>query len=373
MDRQTFAEYVNQHLPPHLPRVTLDEIKSWVELGILPGGQLYQEHLHTVIGIKALIHGLQPRDVMAQAQRETVVDQVLVYCGRTERDTLTGREPTWIGPTPEDEEMAYRRLVNVSTSLWPPGYVYVNWSDYDYNMNRARARATLPSWERADPQVDFLDWHEQHSHRISDPILPPGVLIKNQWILPDGKLHPRPPRIPDLDYRRLHRGFALEQGGDTGRLIFAAGTDVEFGAMTSDDLDRHRAHIRRLLENPTVLLRAGRPLEASAMFAATLTVWPKGVPDVLREWAIQQEAGCPVSVAMRKHWSWLGFIYLQVVMELPLLMNSAPALRSCGFCAAIMPPRGHRDRQYCRKVDNPVCYKARNALCVAKTRKRPRL
>lgn len=108
------------------------------------------------------------------------------------------------------------------------------------------------------------------------------------------------------------------------------------------------------------------------MFAATLTVWPKGVPDVLSRWAIQQEAGSPVSVAMRKHWNWLGFIYFQLVLELPLLLHSAPALRSCRFCAAVMPPGGHRDREYCRKEENPVCYKARNALRVAESRKRGR-
>ena len=52
MNRNEFLEYLSQHLPPTLGKVTPEHLKRWEDFGVLcPRPEYYLEDIHIVMGL----------------------------------------------------------------------------------------------------------------------------------------------------------------------------------------------------------------------------------------------------------------------------------------------------------------------------------
>lgn len=122
MNRKEFVDYLNQHLPPTLGKVTLEDLKRWEDFGILrPRPEYNREDIHIVMGLvqlqkQALNQGIKPQKPTLPYAAPGTIYQVLSFLTEATSEA-------------EAKEKAIVKLALVNSGLISTlGFVYINFS-----------------------------------------------------------------------------------------------------------------------------------------------------------------------------------------------------------------------------------------------------
>jgi hypothetical protein len=126
MNRKEFLEYLSQHLPSTLRKVTLEDLKRWEDFGVLcPRPEYYREDIRKVVGLvqmeeqsqkQALKQGIEPQKRPLTYSPSGTIYQVLSFLAEGTSEA-------------EMKEKAILKLGLVNSGLISTlGFIYINFS-----------------------------------------------------------------------------------------------------------------------------------------------------------------------------------------------------------------------------------------------------
>lgn len=131
MNREEFLEYLSQHLPPTLGRVTPEELKKWEDFGVLcPHPEYYSQDIHKVVGLMKMERSLQKQ---APSQGIEPQKPPLTYSPSETIYQVLSFLTEGTGEAEMKEKAIVRLALSKSGLISTLGFVYINYSPFTGN------------------------------------------------------------------------------------------------------------------------------------------------------------------------------------------------------------------------------------------------
>lgn len=398
MNRNEFLQYLSQHLPPTLRKVTLEDLKRWEDVGVL-SPEYYHEDIRTVVGLvqveeqsqkQALKQGIEPQKRPLTYSPSGTIYQVLSFLTEGTSEA-------------EMKEKAILKLGLVNSGLISTlGFIYVNFSPF--TGHTLESLLAIPAYksrfEKAAASKELLIIQETTQFGESEtekqilttltpvlfiPGIKPTVVYSTAIFGGKGRLL-GPDEYVSLP-RPLHEEFLdsnMRSFDDIVNFMAAHLMVGSFGVppdkdevdfiKTSQEKMRHvllkatKGSLRAADLSPLSPFHEDDVIEGNRLgkMGGIDIVSEEGKPRSTgeiklhpafkmenHEWVPYDESKLPI----RRYYNWLDFMWAELI-DTVTSGSQTPVCRKCGM---LLPqPKTGRRKVYCGP-ENPQCYRARKA------------
>ena len=406
MKRKEFLEYLSQHLPPTLRKVTLEDLKRWENFRVLcPRPEYYCEDIHKVVGLlqmeeqsqkQALKQGNELQKPLFTYSPSGTIYQVLSFLTEGTSEA-------------EMKEKAIIRLALVNSGLISTlGFVHINFSPFtgDTLQSLLKIPAYKSRFEEAAASKELLIIRESIQFVESEtekemlttltPVLfiqgiKPTVVYSTVIFGGKGRLL-GPDQYVSLP-RPFHEEFIdsnMRSFDDIVNFMAAHLMIGNFGVPPDQDqinfIKTTQAKMRHILMKATKGSLGAADLSSLSPFheddviegsrfgaMGTMDIFTaEGKPASLGEikvipaykWKGHEWFPCDDSkLRVKRYYNWLDFIWAELID----VITSGSQTPVCLRCGKLLSRKRGRRKMYCGH-ENPECYHVRKAEYVRKTR-----
>jgi len=400
MNQKEFLEYLSQHLPPALGKVTPEHLKGWEDFGVLrPHPEYYSQDIHVVMGLMK----------MEQESQKSALSQGIELQKPTLSHSVSGtiyQVLSFLGEVTSEAEMKERAIVRLalvhSGLISAPGFIHINFSPLSgHTLDSLLAMPDYKSrFEKASVSKELLviqevsQFVESETEREIMTALAPVLFI--QGVKPTvvystfifggrGRLLGPDQYVPLS--RPLYEEFLDSNMQSLDDITNFMATHLMFGSLgvahdkdAVDFIKTTQEKIRQLLMKATKgnlwvadlsplspfhedgIVEANRLGKMGGMDIFTGEGKPVSVGEIKmvpaykwesREWVPYDNS----KLHVRRYYNWLDFMWAELIDAITSSSQTPVCLR----CGKLLPqPNTGRRKVHCGP-ENSQCYRARKA------------